>query len=139
MKLGGIKQYRMDYTKILNSPARKMERLFNCITGHIRDITGRPTEQFKKQLDEWLKWVPDQSKCGAYAGRAGGKVTLQMCNVQCTILGGEPLRTSYPFETFFLLLGVPIWVFASFFQSTKKASFKKKKFVKMSKFAPFLI
>ena len=49
IKLGGIKQYRLDVTrmlgsiqtKILNSPARKMERLFNCILGHIRDITGR--------------------------------------------------------------------------------------------------
>ena len=59
-KLSGIKQYRLDgsrmlgsiQTKILNSSARKMERLFNCIPGHIRDITIRPTEYFKKQLDE---------------------------------------------------------------------------------------
>ena len=80
IQLGDIKQYRKDstrmlgsiQTKILNSPARKMERLFNCIPGHIRDITGRPTEYFKKQLDEWLKEVPDQPKCGVYAGRAVG-------------------------------------------------------------------
>ena len=80
IKLGSIKQYRLDgtrmlwsiQTKILNIPARKMERLFNCIPGHIRDITRRPTEYFKKQLDEWLKGVPDQPKCGVYAGRCVG-------------------------------------------------------------------
>ena len=38
-------------TKILSSPLRKMEKLFNCIPGHIRDIKERPTEYFKKQLD----------------------------------------------------------------------------------------
>ena len=84
IKLGGIKQYRKDgtvmmgriQTKILNSPARKMERLFNCMPGHIRNITRRPTEYFKKQLDEWLKEVPDQPKCGAYAGRCVGASTI---------------------------------------------------------------
>ena len=60
-------------TKLLNSPARKMEKLLNCISGHIRDITERPTEYFKKHLDEWLKGVPDQPKCGAYAGMAVGE------------------------------------------------------------------
>ena len=43
IKLGGIKQYRKNgtrimrriHTKVLNSPVRKMERLFNCIPGHI--------------------------------------------------------------------------------------------------------
>ena len=85
IQLGGIKQYRKDgtrmlgsiQTKILNSPARKMERLFNCIPGHIRDITGRSTEYFKKQLDEWLKGVPDQPKCGTYAGRASNTIDVQ--------------------------------------------------------------
>ena len=81
IQLDSIKQYRLDgtrmlgsiQTKILNSPARKMERLFNCIPENIRDITGRPTEYFKKQLDEWLKEVPDQPKCGNYAERAVGE------------------------------------------------------------------
>ena len=41
-----------------------MARLFNCIPGHIRDIKERPTEYFKKQLDKWLRGVPDQLKCG---------------------------------------------------------------------------
>ena len=89
-QLGDIKQYRLDgtrmlgsiQTRILNSPARKMERLFNCIPGHIRDITGRPTEYFKKQLDEWLKDVPDQPKCGAYAGRCVG--ATNSINIQYT-------------------------------------------------------
>merc|ERR1712215_626752 len=48
--LGDIKKYRLDgtkldtaiQTKILNSPMRKMERLFNCIPGHIRNIKKRP-------------------------------------------------------------------------------------------------
>ena len=83
IELGDIKQYRKDgtriqgriQTKILNSPARKMERLFNCIPGHIRDNTGRPTGHFKKQLDKWLKEVPDQPKYGVYAGWA-----VRACN-----------------------------------------------------------
>ena len=62
---------------------RKMEKLFNCIPGHIRDITKRPTEYFKKQLDEWLKGVPDQPKCGVYAGRCEG--TSNSIAVQCTV------------------------------------------------------
>merc|ERR1711888_47994 len=82
IQLGGIKKYRLDgtvmdtavQTKILNSPMRKMEMLFNCIPGHIRDIKKRPTEYFKKLLDEWLKGVPDQPKCGIYAGRCEGIV-----------------------------------------------------------------
>ena len=91
IQLGDIKKYRFDrtvmatriQTKILNSPIRKMERLFNCIPGHIRDITKRPTEYFKKQLDEWLKGVPDQPKCGTYAGRCEG--TSNSITVQCTV------------------------------------------------------
>merc|ERR1712033_29691 len=90
IKLGDIKQYRADgtrmmvriQTKILNSPMRKMERLFNCIPGHIRDITKRPTDYFKKQLDEWLREVPDHPKCGVYAGRCEG--TSNSIAVQCS-------------------------------------------------------
>merc|ERR1711888_462816 len=71
IQLGDIKKYRHDrtvidtaiQTKILNSPMRKMERLLNCIPGHIRNIKERPIEYFKKQLDEWLKGIPDQPKC----------------------------------------------------------------------------
>ena len=61
------------YTKILNSPAKKMRRLFNYIPGYLRDITGYTTEYFKKQLNDWLKEeVPDYPKCGIYAGRFVG-------------------------------------------------------------------
>ena len=91
IQLGDIKKYRLDctvmatkiQTNILNSLIRKMERLFNCIPGHIRDIIERPTEYFKKQLDEWLKGVPDQPKCGTYAGRCEG--TSNSITVQCTV------------------------------------------------------
>ena len=90
IQLGDIKKYRLDrtridtaiQTKILSSPMRKMERLFNCIPGHIRDIKERPTEYFKKQLDEWLRGVPDQPKCGVYTGRCEG--TSNSIAVQCT-------------------------------------------------------
>ena len=67
---------------------RKMERIFNCIPGQIRDITKSPTEYFKKQLDEWLKGVLDQPKCGVYAGRCEG--TSNSIPVQCT--GGKGWR-----------------------------------------------
>ena len=88
IQLGSIKKYRTVMptriqTKILNSPMRKMERLFNCIPGHIRDITESSTEYFKKQLDEWLEGVPDQPKCGVYAGRCEG--TSNSIAVQCTV------------------------------------------------------
>ena len=59
--------------EILNSQTRKMKRLFNYIPGHLRDITIKPTEYLKKQLDEWLNGkVPAQPKCGIYAGRVLG-------------------------------------------------------------------
>ena len=75
IQLGGVKFYRNGgarilpgvRTQILNSPARKVERLFNHIPSHLRNITGKTTEYFKKMLDEWLmKEVPDQPKCGNY-------------------------------------------------------------------------
>ena len=54
-------------TQILNSPARKIERLFNHIPSHLRNITERKMEYFKRKLDEWLmKEVLDQLKCRNY-------------------------------------------------------------------------
>ena len=82
LQLGDIKKFRKDKTrmmegmrtKILNSPERKMERLFNCMPAHLRDISGYTTEYFKKKLDEWLREeVPDQPKCGIYAGMSIGE------------------------------------------------------------------
>merc|ERR1711888_34646 len=82
-RLDGTKLDTAIQTKILISPMKKMERLFNCIPGHIRNIKERPIEYFKKQLDEWLKGVSDQPKCGTYAGRCGG--TSNSITVQCTV------------------------------------------------------
>ncbi len=55
-------------TKILNSPASKTERMFNSMPAWLRNITGVKTDTFKKHLDKWLKDIPDQPKCGRYAG-----------------------------------------------------------------------
>ena len=46
-------------------------------------VKKRPTDYFKKQLDEWLKGVPDQPKCGTYAGRAEG--VDNSIDVKCTV------------------------------------------------------
>ena len=48
------------------SPARKMERLFNCLPQKIKSITGVNTETFKKRLDDWLRTVPDQPRIDDY-------------------------------------------------------------------------
>ena len=52
---------------IFNSPAGKVLRLFNCIPGKIRYITGVTSDTFKNHLDEWLKKVPDQPRGGGYS------------------------------------------------------------------------
>ena len=40
------------------SPARKMERRFNCLPQKIKAITGVKIETFKKRLDDWLRGIP---------------------------------------------------------------------------------
>ena len=55
-------------TKILQCPAMKIERAFNCMPRYLRDKTGIKTETFKKHLDMWLSGIPDQPKCGRYSG-----------------------------------------------------------------------
>ena len=60
IQLGGVKFYRKGggrllprvRTQILNSPARKVERLFNRMPSCLRNITGRKTDYFKRRLDE---------------------------------------------------------------------------------------
>jgi len=78
IQLGDIKTYLEDGTRInpsvktqiLNSPARKIERLFSCMPSYLRDITGKSTEFFKRKLDDWLmKVVSDEPKLSVYAGR----------------------------------------------------------------------
>ena len=55
--------------------ARKVERLFNHMPRYLRDITGKTTEYFKRELDRWLiNEVPDQPKCGDYAGRVAARI-----------------------------------------------------------------
>ena len=56
-------------TLIYNSPARKMMRLFNAIPGKIRDIKGKKTEYFKRELDRWLNGVPDEPEIDEYRAR----------------------------------------------------------------------
>ena len=53
--------------QIFNSPAGKVQRLFNCIPGKIRNLTGVTSDTFKNHLDEWLKKVPDQPRGGGYS------------------------------------------------------------------------
>ena len=55
-------------TKILQCPAMKIERVFNCMPRYLRDKTRIKTETFKKHLDKWLSGIPDQPKCGRYSG-----------------------------------------------------------------------
>ena len=75
IQLGDVKFYRSDgvrilpsvKTRILNSPARQTERLFNCMPKDLREITGVTVDTFKKHLDKWLmEEVPDQPKCEGY-------------------------------------------------------------------------
>jgi len=53
--------------QIFNSPAGKVQRLFNCIPRQIRNLTGVTSDTFKNHLDEWLKKVPDLPKGGGYS------------------------------------------------------------------------
>ena len=46
-----------------------MMRLFNAIPGEIRDITGKKTEYFKRELARWLNGVPDKSEIEEYRAR----------------------------------------------------------------------
>ena len=46
-----------------------MMRLFNAIPGEIRDIKGKKTEYFKRELDRWLNGVPDEPEIAEYRAR----------------------------------------------------------------------
>ena len=66
-----IKDLRIKWSKksknsmlIYNSPARKLMRYFNAVPGEIRDITGKKTEYFKRELDRWLNKFPDEPERG---------------------------------------------------------------------------
>ena len=43
-------------------PNRTIQRIFNCIPGAIRNLTGFTTDTVKHNLDKWLKTVPDMQE-----------------------------------------------------------------------------
>ena len=53
---------QVEKRQIYNCPSRKVQRLFNCIPGSIRNLTDVTTDTFKCHLGEWLKTVPDQQR-----------------------------------------------------------------------------
>ena len=55
--------------EIYNCPARKIQRLFNCIPGKIRNLTKVTTDTFKCHLGEWLKTVQDPPRGVGYSER----------------------------------------------------------------------
>ena len=69
----GKRLSRVEKRQIYNCPARKIQRLFNCIPGKIRNLTGVTTDTFKRHLDEWLKKVPDQPRGGGYSERVAAE------------------------------------------------------------------
>ena len=69
----GKRLSRVEKRQIYNCPARKVQRLFNCIPGYIRNLTGVTTDTFKGHLDKWLKTVPDQPRGGGYSGRVAAE------------------------------------------------------------------
>ena len=58
-------------TKVHNSTASKMARLFNKIPLNLRMMTGVTVDTFKKNLDVWLKGVPDTPKIDNYPCHSG--------------------------------------------------------------------
>lgn len=44
-----------------------MERLFNVLPSEIRDLHEISTEIFKRNIDTWLKTVPDEPRIDNYA------------------------------------------------------------------------
>ena len=65
----GIKIKHSMRTKIHNSSAKKMERLFNALPSKIRNITEKSTDTFKGHLDTWLQTLPDTPKIDDYGSR----------------------------------------------------------------------
>ena len=65
----GIKIKHSIRTKIHNSTAKKMERLFNALPAEIRNISEKSVETFKNHLDKWLRSLPDTPKIDDYGSR----------------------------------------------------------------------
>ena len=64
---------RVQKRQIFNCPAGIVQRLFNCIPGKIRNITGVTSDTFKNHLDEWLKKMPDQPRVEGYSEQVAAK------------------------------------------------------------------
>ena len=69
----GKRLSRVEKRQIYNCPSRKTQRLFNSIPGYIRNLTGVTTDTLKRNLDEWLKTVPDQPRGGGYSERVAAE------------------------------------------------------------------
>ena len=65
----GTKIRHSTRSKIHNSTAKQIERLFNCLPHEIRNISGKSVECFKKILDNWLQNLPDTPKIDDYGSR----------------------------------------------------------------------
>ena len=46
-------------------------RLFNALPAHVRDITGGSVDSFKRQLDKYLRTVPDEPQITGYTAILG--------------------------------------------------------------------
>ena len=67
VKIEGKEIKQKSRIKIHNSPARRTERLFNCIPPRLRNRKKETTETFKSHLDLWLREVPDLPRIGKYS------------------------------------------------------------------------
>ena len=56
-------------SKMHNSTAKKMERLFNTLPSNIRNTSEKSIETFKRKVDTWLKTLPDTPKIDDYGSR----------------------------------------------------------------------
>ena len=69
---------RVEKRQIYNCPSRKVQRLFNCIPGWIRNLKKEncSVDKFKSHLDDWLKIVPDQPRSGGYSEREAAESNI---------------------------------------------------------------
>ena len=47
----------------------QMGRLFNSLPYEIQKIIGMKKDTFKKEIDKWLKGIPDTPRVGGYAAK----------------------------------------------------------------------
>lgn len=49
-------------TLIHHAPASIMQRLFNALPAHLRNITGASVDVFKNKFDKYLRCIPDHPR-----------------------------------------------------------------------------